>query len=205
NTVLQTPVGDVGDDFTFETWFKSDEQAIQVLWAEDGGSTGPAVRVLADGEWHHIMVTRSGTAAADTKIYVDGVETSYVGRNGYDFTSVGSNWWFGGRPNGSGSVTQDLQGVVADVAIYDQALPASSAASHHAATEPPARRGATMQDVAGDLAQLWPYSTVPSQHVAAYGGALPGRDRWVEAYVRLGIDEHPLRAVEGHLLLRYFA
>src|SRR5690606_28620236 len=50
NTVLQTPVGDVGDDFTFETWFKSDEQAIQVLWAEDGGSTGPAVRVLADGD-----------------------------------------------------------------------------------------------------------------------------------------------------------
>lgn len=179
DTVLRRSAVDLGNDFSFEASFRSDQPGPHALWAEDSGGTGPAVRIAADGDvevtdtqtsvtvargtaslvdgnWHHVVVTRSGTAAEDTRIFVDGAETSYETRQTHSFASTGAHWWFGGRPDGTGSVTDDLHGDLDEIAVYDIPLSPESIAAHHlaASTEPP-RNGATMQDSARSVAALW--------------------------------------------------
>lgn len=179
DTVLRTPKQDLGNDFTFEGWFRSSVPASQTLWTESSGAAAATIRVLNDGDiqlalagggtaargdatvldgnWHHIVVTRSGTAANATRIFIDGVETTYVNRTSRTFTSSGADWWFGGSPNGS-SVASDLRGDLDDVALYDSALdPAAITAHHVAGTEVPDNDGATMQETAATIATLWPY------------------------------------------------
>jgi hypothetical protein len=140
-----------GDTFTAAAWFRTDSSASQaIMWAYGVGSGAPQwwVRVepgsdrlralvdtgsgsrslvapgnLADGEWHHVALTRSNDVVT---LYVDG-EVAAEAANLAGSTSAGAQRgvYVGQRPDG----VNPLVGAVDEVYLYDDALSAAQVAS----------------------------------------------------------------------------
>ncbi|NED93756.1 hypothetical protein G1H11_00315 [Phytoactinopolyspora alkaliphila] len=140
-----------GETFTAAAWFRTEQQTSQtIMWAYGMGSSTPqwwiraepgdnriralldsgaATRSLvapgdvADGEWHHVALTRSDDAMA---LYVDG-ELAAEAENLFGSASAGARLGIhiGQRPDGANPFT----GAVDEVYLYDTALPASEIAA----------------------------------------------------------------------------
>jgi hypothetical protein len=82
---------------------------------------------INDGQWHHLVMTCSGSTKT---LYLDGVVDpfpvaagSYNG-DGWNTTAAGNQFWIGGNPyNGDG--TASLNGLIDEVYVFDKALSAS--------------------------------------------------------------------------------
>ncbi len=95
---------------------------------------------LDAGEWHHVVVTGSTTAGALT-LYVDGVlagaDTSLVNGasfNGADGIGTANLTVGAARPNAADPGYRPYDGLLDELAIYDQVLDAEAIASHYAAS-----------------------------------------------------------------------
>jgi Concanavalin A-like lectin/glucanases superfamily len=87
---------------------------------------------IDDGQPHHVAMTMSSTAAADIKLYVDGVEQTKTVISG----TTGGGWaghllWTVGNTVDNGSGDFGLGGLVDEVAIYPSALSAARILAHY--------------------------------------------------------------------------
>ncbi|TMR22623.1 hypothetical protein ETD86_10830 [Nonomuraea turkmeniaca] len=155
----------LGDAASVEAWFKttktgvimsggtdsSSDLARSVLYVGSDGklrgqfrpTTGTATiapitspGVVNDGQWHHAVLTLSGTAQ---QMFLDGQSVGTATGSGFGGWPVGA-WLGNGRLEGGKwpagpATTQDLPltGHLDEVAIYDKPLSAHEVATHHAA------------------------------------------------------------------------
>ena len=79
------------------------------------------VSAFHDGRWHHIVVTRAGSAAASVHLYIDGKEETYcleiIDKLGNDDTITDTDCMIGARDWG-----QYFPGFLTDVGIWSRAL-----------------------------------------------------------------------------------
>ncbi|TDD70019.1 hypothetical protein E1262_10615 [Jiangella aurantiaca] len=140
-----------GDTYTASAWFRTDRPDTQaILWAygwgsatpqwwlraEPGGNrvqalidTGLATATLtapgayADGQWHHVALTRGGGAI---ELYVDGVRVAQAASPTGDLAfSAREGIHVGQRPDGANRLT----GGVDEVRLYDRVLTADEVAA----------------------------------------------------------------------------
>lgn len=89
---------------------------------------------IDDGETHHVVMTMESTAAADIKLYVDGVEqtkTLISGTTGGTWT--GHHIWCVGNVAASSLFDFGLGGIIDEVAVYPSALSAARVLAHYEA------------------------------------------------------------------------
>lgn len=87
---------------------------------------------IDDGEVHHVAMTMASTAAADIKLYVDGVlQTKTVISGTTGGTWSGHHIWCIGNVAASSLFDFGLEGWIDEVAIYDQALSATRILDHY--------------------------------------------------------------------------
>jgi hypothetical protein len=154
---------DVRDDFSLEVWFSSHGGGVgtgNTQWWQGAGlldgevpnvvddfgtsldATGqvwagtgnPDTSInsapgLNDGAWHHVVFTRTRTTGTLT-LYVDGVSVA-SGQGGTDHLFAPPGLRLGALQSGAAFYA----GSLADAAVYDQALPASTVAAHFTARQ----------------------------------------------------------------------
>jgi hypothetical protein len=82
--------------------------------------------------WNHVVIVRDGHKV---RAYLNGhAKPEMDGGSPADPQAAGSNWFFGGRSDGSSG----LEGKLSDVAIYDRVLTADEVASHYKSAGVPA-------------------------------------------------------------------
>ncbi|WP_165367693.1 sialidase family protein, partial [Phytoactinopolyspora endophytica] len=147
---LSESLTDAGEIFTAAAWFRSESPDSQaIMWAYGQGSSTPQwwvrlepgnnrVRALldtggttrsavapgdfADGEWHHVALTRSADAVT---LYVDGdVAAETDGLVGSTSSDARTGLHIGKRPDGA----NPLDGAADEVRLYDRALSADEVA-----------------------------------------------------------------------------
>lgn len=87
-----------------------------------------------DDETHHVVMTMASTAAADIKLYVDGVlqtKTVVSGTTGGTWTS--HLWWVVGNVAASAAFDYGLGGYIDEAAVYSTALSAARVLAHYEA------------------------------------------------------------------------
>ncbi len=117
---------------------------LAILFGGLGGGYKARGHVRVDDDVrHHVVCTIAGTAAADVKLYVDGVEQTKTTISGTTpGTWVGLLWWTVANTANLNVGDFGLDGVIDEVAIFDLALSASQVQAQYLA-------GATAND--GDL------------------------------------------------------
>lgn len=113
---------------------------------------------IDDGERHHVAMTMASTAAADIKLYVDGVEetkTLISGTTGGTWTNH-LIWAVGNYPdNGAGDF--GLGGAIDEVAVYPAALSSARIAAHYSAGSDPLLNERTDERITWILDEIgWP-------------------------------------------------
>ena len=129
--------GKVGDVFTVEAWIKR-EGSGESEAIFHGGTAGPELRLTSgklkllaanvagvaestgtvanDGNWHHVVVTKTGSTI---HFYIDGVEGTKV-TEAHTFTSSSAAYGIGAFGTGEGG--EWFKGSIDEVAIYATAL-----------------------------------------------------------------------------------
>ncbi|MEY2515987.1 MAG: hypothetical protein QOJ89_3345 [bacterium] len=151
--VLDSASLDVGDTFTLEGWIKrsSTTKAQELfnkgnggfqltvmsaangneVWLRKAGVTTIARSTLpvpADGAFHHVVVTKNGTGAGSTHIYVDGVEGTNLLMPGQAILNTSSSMSFGGGASAPSNYDE--------FSIYDGVLTAAQVQARHSAGAP---------------------------------------------------------------------
>jgi hypothetical protein len=122
---------------------------------------------LNDGEWHHLVLTWSGSAtpvAADVTLYVDGVEeTPVVQQDNLSGTiQTAASFNLSGINNGSGL----RAGYLTDVAIYDRELSGAEVVWIYNGGEP---RDLRIPEAPGDLTAYWRLGEAGESPRSAWG------------------------------------
>jgi BNR repeat-containing family member/PKD domain/Concanavalin A-like lectin/glucanases superfamily len=105
----------------------------------DGWNTGLPIERVRDGEWHHLVATKSGASA---RLYVDGAQVHAGGGAG---SAPATSPWHVMR-NGTNAVFSE--GEADEIALYTRALSAGEVRAHHdlgrgLAAAPPPDAGAS--------------------------------------------------------------
>jgi len=133
DTVYQAPgvtgVESNGDqDDVFWGWIDQDGH-IGVTSGNDLGAQSTSV--VADGEWHHVVLTRAA-GTGDVQVYVDGtLEDSVSARSG----TIGNSFDSLGRIEDTGTSPEYFDGRLEDVQVYDSVLSSSDAQTLADATD----------------------------------------------------------------------
>lgn len=100
-----------------------------VLRFEIGGGFANGTANIADGNWHHVAISTTGTNTANTVFWVDGVldPTSSFG-NANPINSI-ARWVSIGGENQPGAGTGRFQGGIDDLRVYDKVLNATEVAN----------------------------------------------------------------------------
>jgi hypothetical protein len=156
-TVPDNALLDLGDGpFTYELWFALDDNtggADQMLLNRGTGAPNIALSgttrqlmltrggfgglfrgstVIANNSvWHHLVITRSGVGAANTKMYLDGVAETLTALAPNQAVQSNSEVLTFGRKNVG--PTERWGGKIDEVAIYRRVLSASEVTSHYSA------------------------------------------------------------------------
>ncbi|MGW0825565.1 LamG-like jellyroll fold domain-containing protein [Streptomyces sp. NPDC002845] len=164
-----TPVLYVGTDNKLHGKFYVDSSVTGTSLASSG--------TVTDGEWHHAVVSASGSTQT---LYLDGVKqgtlTGAVNHQSNSLTYIGAGFAKAAWPSSPGDISY-FTGTIDEVAIYQHPLTASTVAAHHRArhdlvTGDAARyRGATGADAPGGYWRLDETSgTTAKSTVAANDG-----------------------------------
>lgn len=87
-----------------------------------------------DDRVHHVVMTMSSTAAADIKLYVDGVEQTKTVISGTTGGSwPGHRWWTVGNTTDNGQGDFGIGGHIDEAAVYPSALSAARILTHYEA------------------------------------------------------------------------
>lgn len=139
NSVIYEGGNDNTNPFLIQYWNISGTKILIKLG--DNVTKGFGNNELSDADWHHLVVTRSGTSTADdVAVYVDGVALSQT------FSSTGNPYAgtesrIGGRVNG----TQRADGGMDEIAFFNTALDSDDVTALYAAAVPePATTGMLM-------------------------------------------------------------
>ena len=107
--------------FYLNSSFNTGTNAGGVRWGQ-GWETGTAG--VNDGNWHHVVLTCSGTTKA---AYVDG-NPDALGLDQWGSTGTGAQFWIGGGAD-TGDGTANLNGLVDEVYVFDRTLSLSEVQS----------------------------------------------------------------------------
>jgi len=89
------------------------------------GVTGPGAFIIVSGtalsnnQWYHLAVTKSGTGAGDTAIYIDGLEDTPAVQNAFTCQDNQDDVLVGDGNTG------EFHGQIAEMRLYDRALSSS--------------------------------------------------------------------------------
>ncbi len=146
NGIIYEGGNDNDNPFLIQYWDLSGTKILIRLG--DNVAKGFGNNVLSDADWHHLVVTRSGTSTTDdVAVYVDGVALG-VTFSGSGNPDVGTGSKIGGRLNGD----QRADGGMDEIAFFNTALSATEAGELYAAAVPePATTGMLMLGAAVTL------------------------------------------------------